>query len=319
MRETGTQLFVYILLLLNLSMGSAESRVAAKDEVKSTPPQISSVFPQGARCGAQMEVTINVQIISPPTKIIFSEPGVTARLLKTANTNVQVKLEVAPHAAIGPHYFRLVTPRGSSNLLIFRVGDLPETEEAEPNDTFEKANRIQAPVTINARMGVDEDIDMYRLRAEAGERLIFDLLAARNGSGGDLAMTLLDARGHTVKHSEDHFLWDPFINITFKEAGEYFLAIRPLDGRGSPDFAYQLMIRSGPYLDSIFPLGARQGTSHELVARGQMLDGAKRIEVTGGPGQALEIKTLGSSTDAVPVHVNVAKDAQLGVYQLRLL
>jgi hypothetical protein len=329
MRETVTRSLplrtpvwrAHLVLLLTLLMGSSEGRVAAKDEVKNNPPQISSVFPQGARCGSQLEVAINGQNLSRTTKIIFSEPGVSARLLKTENTKVRVKLEVAPQASIGPHYFRLVTPRGSSNLMIFRVGDLPETEEAEPNDTFEKASPIQAPVTINARMAVDEDIDMYRLRAGAGERLIFDLLAARNGSGGDLALTLLDARGHIVKHSEDHFLWDPFISFTFKEAGEYFLAIRPLDGRGNPDFAYQLTIRPGPYLASIFPLGAQQGTSPELAVRGQMLAGAKRIEIERNlsqAGQGLELKALSSAADAATVQINVAKDAPLGLYHLRL-
>jgi hypothetical protein len=313
------------VLLLILLMGSGESRVAAKDEVKNNPPQISSVFPQGARCGSQLEVTISGQNLSRTTKIIFSEPGVSAHLLKTANTRVRVKLEVAPDASVGPHYFRLVTPRGSSNLLIFRVGDLSETEEAESNDTFEKANRIQAPVTINARMAADEDIDMYRLKVEAGERLIFDLLAARNGSGGDLALTLLDARGHIVKHSEDHFLWDPFISFTFKEAAEYFLAIRPLDGRGNPDFAYQLTIRPGPYLASIFPLGAQRGSSSELAVRGQMLAGAKRIEAErnlsqgGQGGQGLELKALSSAADTTTVQMNIAKDAPLGIHHLRLL
>jgi hypothetical protein len=327
MRETGAQRLLvrapvwraHIALALILLTGSGESRVAAKDEVKNNPPQISSVFPQGARCGSQLEVAITGQNLSGATKIIFSEPGVTARLLKTATTRVWVKIEVAPDASIGPRYFRLVTPRGSSNLLIFRVGDLVETEEAEPNDTFEKANRIQAPVTINARMAVDEDIDMYRLRAEAGAALIFDLLAARNGSGGDLAMTLLDARGHIVKHSEDHFLWDPFISHSFKEAGEYFLAIRPLDGRGNPDFAYQLTIRPGPYLASVFPMGARQGTALELMLRGQMLAGAKRVEVERSPGQGLEVTALSSAADAATVQLNVAKDAALGVHHLRLL
>jgi hypothetical protein len=308
---------------LTLLSGSDESRVAAKEEVKSSPPQISSVFPQGARGGAELEVTITGQNLSRTTKIIFSEPGISARLQRTANTRVWIKLEVAPHAAIGPHYFRLVTPRGCSNLLIFRVGDLVETEEAEPNDTFEKANRIHAPVTINARMAADEDIDMYLLRAEAGEGLIFDLLAARNGSGGDLAMTLLDARGHTLEHSEDHFLWDPFISFTFKETGEYFLAIRPLDGRGNPDFAYQLTIRPGPFLASIFPLGAQQGTSLELTVRGQMLggkmlSGAKRVEVEPSPGQGVEAAVLNSAADTATVRVNIAKDATLGVYRLRL-
>ena len=326
MRETVTPRFpvrtfvwhVHGVLLLTFLMGSAGTRVAAKDEVKNNPPQISSVFPQGARCGSQLEVTLSGQNLSRTTRIIFNEPGVTARLLKTANTKIWVTFEVAPHASIGPHYFRLVTPRGSSNLMIFRVGELLETEEAEPNDTFVKANRIQAPVTINARMAMDEDIDMYRFRAEAGARLIFDLLAARNGAGGDLAMTLLDARGHLVKHSEDHFIWDPFISFTFKETGEYFLAIRPLDGRGSPDFAYQLTIRPGPYLASIFPLGAQQGTSPELLVRGELLAGAKRIEVERSLGQVLEVAALSSAVDAASVRVKVAQDAPLGVHHLHL-
>ncbi len=295
------------------------SRVSAKDEVKNTPPQISSVFPQGSRCGIQLEGVITGQNLSRTTKIIFSEPGVSARLLKTANTKVWVRFEVAPEAPIGPHYFRLVTPRGVSNLLIFRVGDLLETMEDEPNDTFEKANRIESPVTINARMAVDEDIDMYRLKAVSGESLIFDLQAARNGSGGDLALTLLDARGHIVKHSEDHFLWDPFISFNFKEAGEYFLAVRPLDGRGSPDFAYQLTIRPGPRLASIFPLGAQQGSSTEIMARGQMLALAKRLEVERGQGRGIEVTSLSSAADSATVQMNVAKDSPLGVHQLRLL
>jgi IPT/TIG domain-containing protein len=292
-----------------------------KDEVKNNPPQISSVFPQGARSGSQLEITINGQNLSRTTKIIFSDPGVSASLLKTTNNKVSVKLEVAPDASVGPHYFRLVTPRGSSNLLIFRVGDLTETEEAEPNDTIDKANRIQAPVTVNARMAVDEDIDMYRIKVGAGERLIFDLLAARNGSGGDLALTLIDARGHIVKHSEDHFLWDPFIDFAFKEAGEYFLAVRPLDGRGNPDFAYQLTIRPGPYLTSIFPLGAQRGTATELNVRGEMLAGLKRIEIhqDQGPGQGLEVKAITTASDAVSLQLSVAKVAAPGVYNFRLL
>jgi hypothetical protein len=308
-----------LVLLLAFLVGTGLSQSATKDEVKNNPPQIGSVFPQGARGGSQLEITITGQNLSRTTNIIFSQPGITARLLNTSHTKVGVKLEVAPDAAIGPHYFRLVTPRGSSNLLIFRVGDLRETEEAEPNDTFEKATPIQTPVTINARMAEDEDIDMYRFKAATGEQLIFDLLAARNGSGGDLALTLLNARGHIIKHSEDHFIWDPFISFACKEAGEYFLAIRPLDGRGNPDFVYQLTIRPGPYLASIFPLGAQQGTSRELNLRGQMLSEAKRIEVERGMGQGLEVKMLSSAADAATVQVKTAEDASPGVRHLRLL
>src|SRR5262249_50527437 len=39
----------------------------------------------------------------------------------------------------------------------------------------------------------------------------------------------------------------------------------------------------------------------------------------GSPGQGLEVKALSSVADAATVQVNVAKDAPLGVYQMRLL
>src|SRR5262245_22563934 len=57
MREAVTQRLLvrapiwraHLALLLTLLVGGDGSRVAAKDEVKNNPPQISSVFPQGAR------------------------------------------------------------------------------------------------------------------------------------------------------------------------------------------------------------------------------------------------------------------------------
>src|SRR5262245_12239311 len=110
MRETRTQCLpvwtlawqAYLALLLILLIGSDGSRVAAKDEVKNNPPQISSVFPQGARCGSQLEVTITGQNLSRTEKFIFSEPGASARLLKTATTKAWAKLEGAPDAAMRP-------------------------------------------------------------------------------------------------------------------------------------------------------------------------------------------------------------------------
>jgi hypothetical protein len=55
------------------------------------------------------------------------------------------------------------------------------------------------------------------------------------------------------------------------------------------------------------------------MLRGQMLSGAKRIEVERGLNQGLEVTALNSATDAATVQLNVAKDARLGVHHLRLL
>ena len=55
-----------------------------------------------------------------------------------------------------------------------------------------------------------------------------------------------DAKGRKLWHSEDVFIWDPFIQYTFDEAGAYFAIVQPTHRHNDPNFAYQLDIRTAP-------------------------------------------------------------------------
>ncbi len=177
----------------------------------------------------------------------------------------------AAGAKLGPHYFRIVSTGGASNAALFRVGGLPHRDEREPNSSVDQAEPIALPSTINGRLAVDDDFDFFRFHAERGETLIFDLRAARNGSGLDAALILLDSWGRKLEHEEDTFIWDPFFAHRFAEAGDYLAVVQPTHTRNDPGFGYQLDIHRHAHLETMSPINLAPGSETQVTIFGQGL------------------------------------------------
>src|SRR6202171_6056136 len=132
-------------------------------------PKINSVFPQGSQPGAQLRVEILGEFIDRAQAVVFLDSAISGKVVESTYTGVALDFTVAPDAPLGPHYFRVVTPRGASNILLFRVGDQPHIIEKEPNSTFEQAQEVSLPVTINGRLNVDGDFDFFRFHVKQGQ------------------------------------------------------------------------------------------------------------------------------------------------------
>jgi len=84
------------------------------------------------------------------------------------------------------------------------VGDAPEIEEVEPNNSVEQAQTINLPITINGHIagGADHggkpDEDYFRFSARKGQKLSIDVAAARLGSPFDSVIEILDAHGNSI-------------------------------------------------------------------------------------------------------------------------
>jgi hypothetical protein len=125
---------------------------------QTAPPTLQMVSPTGAQRGTTVTVTITGTNIADPSRIIFSEPGFTAKVTavkevpmekrmtpkgvvrtdapiedKARKYELSATVAIAPDALHGVHAFRLETPLGVSNLLRFAVSSLPEMAEREPN------------------------------------------------------------------------------------------------------------------------------------------------------------------------------------------
>lgn len=274
-------------------------------EIKPRLPALASVFPQGAERGATLRVSILGEHLAGAQAVLFLDRAVRGRVISSDYTTASLEFSVDAQAPLGPHYFRLVSPRGASNILLFRVGDQPHIEEKESNSTFDQAQEVSPPVTINGRLNVDGDFDFFKFRVEKGQSWIFDLRAARNGNGLDPALILLDGHGRKLEHSEDVFIWDPFIYYTFPEPGVYYAVVQPTSIRNDPTFAYQLDIRTAPHLETISPIsmqpGATPGATTEATIYGDGLRGEGTLWFS-EPGFTGEVLDMRGSTARVKLH-----------------
>ena len=84
-------------------------------------------------------------------------------------------------------------------------GNLPtqELNEAEPNNSIDKATSLTLPATVKGRVhregdATDNDVDLFRFNAKAGESWIFEVNAARRKSPLDSTIAILDSDGKPV-------------------------------------------------------------------------------------------------------------------------
>jgi hypothetical protein len=309
-------LSVVLLPLPLLRTVAAEKKEGAK--VAHHLPQLTSVFPQGWSRGSTVRLKVLGEFLDRGCAVVFLNSSLHGRVLQGDPSSAELEFEVPADAAFGLHYFRVVTPRGASNLLPFRVGDLPHRLEHEPNNTFEQSEEVPVPVTINGQLNVPNDFDFYRFHAEKGQTWVFDLRATRLANPLDGALILLDSDQHKLAHSEDYFNWDPFLTYTFAETGMYFVVVQPnADKWLDPNFAYQLDIRAAPQLLTISPLALAPGRETEatLFGAGPIRGPAKLwFGERGFEGEVLDV-----SGSKARVKIRVPSDVREREYKLALV
>jgi hypothetical protein len=130
--------------------------------------------------------------------------------------------------------------------------------EEEPNNTPANAQRVTLPVTIEGKIYPSEDVDVYRFAVEAGEEVLFRVLAKPVDSPLDAVLTLRDQAGHELASNDDYTNADPVLSYRFRKAGEYFIEVRDVAYGGSLESSYRLTISHEPFLRTVYPLGARR-------------------------------------------------------------
>jgi hypothetical protein len=307
--------------LLVLLAASAFPAALETSELTHRLPKLTSVFPQGARPGESVRTEIQGEFLDRASTVLFLDGSISGEVVDVQPSSLRLDFHVGPEASFGPHYFRVLSPRGASNVLLFRVGDLPHVMEREPNSTFAEANTVAPPVTINGRLNFEGDFDFYRFRAEAGQTWIFDLRAARNGNGLDAALILLDEQAREITRNEDYFIWDPFIEHKFDRGGTYTVVVQPTHTQLDPNFAYQLDIRTAPHIETVSPLSMPPGASLEATLYGAgLLDTSAKLTFTRGGAVApgFSGRILGMRDSSALVRIEVPQGADPGAYELTL-
>jgi hypothetical protein len=163
---------------------------------------------------------------------------------KMGDTQLEVSLVVPENTERGDVEFVVVTPTGESNtnfLSVVPAGAL--FAEKEPNPGFRKANNIGRAGFIRGTVGEGSDVDVFRFSGKAGQKISIETKTTRFGSTLDALVTLLDAKGHILKTSDDAAGFDARISRLLPHDGDYFLAITDAHDRGGLTYQYLIELK----------------------------------------------------------------------------
>lgn len=249
-------------------------------------PDLISVFPLGGRQGTSIEVMIRGKHLEDTYAVLFDserlkgtvekveeiieepEEGKKEEKKEENQYGVFLQVEMEPTARVGNHALRLLSPRGISNPLQFRVSSDPVIVEIDtPHHTTNRAQQVTFPVVINGRISEAGKLDYYRFEVVQGEELKLELVpsqqAIANGFRAQLALyrvaeswfdphrsirLAFSARrtGEIVPRSTSSVQLRArtrtrvTLSYRFSEAGPYFVEVGSLDGKSSPDYIYQM-------------------------------------------------------------------------------
>lgn len=191
-------------------------------------PFITGVFPLGATTGSVTQVEVSGWNL--PTNVFSLD---------------------AQNRSEGTSFFAIADGTNLLGTVPFAVDALPDTLEAEPNDSPRQAQTVVLPVIVNGRIQKPGDADVFKIRGRAGETIVAEVTARRLDSPLDGVLKLTDAAGKQIAFNDDNedkasglntHHADPRISVTLPADGEYFLRLTDTQNKGGSEYAYRLRL-----------------------------------------------------------------------------
>lgn len=234
-----------------------------KDEKKPDPPKVIATLPFALVVGATNPFTIRGLALTNASEVrlLSASPAPTVEIKKRGqaslpdkgdpkklgDTQLELQLVLPDDFPPGDLSFTVVTPEGDTGTNWLRVvAKQLLREEKEPNPGFRKSNEVAVPQIIRGVVQEANDVDVFRFRGEAGQRIVIETRSARYGSALDALLTLYDAQGQILKTSDDVGSLDARVVQVLPRSGNYFVAVNDAHDRGGATYTYLMEIRAEP-------------------------------------------------------------------------
>jgi len=248
--------------------------------------QLHAVFPPGGRAGTTVEVELTGAELELAEGLWFDHPGLRAVKPEDAD-GPKFTVTIAPDVPLGAHDARVVGPLGVSNPRVFKVGQRPESSEAEPNNGPEEAQAIAIGQVVNGRINGNSDLDWFEFEGRQGRRVLARLEALGLDSRLDAELRLFDGQGAELDYRHGAPGREPLIDVVLPSDGTYRLEVRDVVYSGSPNHVYRLWVHDGPRVDLVRPLAVEAGRTELFELLGRNLDG-ERLDEGFEPNRPLE-------------------------------
>ena len=251
-------------------------------------PTLNPVVPGGIQRGTALDLTLTGTNLAEPTGLWTSFPAKVT--IPAANNNgkdggkLLVRLEVPKDAPLGFGLLRLATSRGMSNVRLFCIDDLPQVAEVETNRSRATAQPVPVPCVVTGKCDAAESADYFKVTVHSGQRVSFEVLGRRLGSGFDPQLTLYDSRSGRelvggYSNDAPGLQTDPRLTHTFKDAGDYIVEVRDVSYRGAGDYLYRLRVGDFPCATTPLPLALKRGGKAAVRFAGPQVEGVAPVEV----------------------------------------
>src|SRR6185312_6984768 len=248
-------------------------------------PEIGYVFPPGGKAGTTVNVALGGAEWTPDMQFFVHDPrlqldatgplgelqippppywfGAKGRLsalplLRERAARFTLPAGLPP----GPIRWQAANANGATLAGVFIVATGTEIIE----DDQQRGDRIlpALPVTVNGRLGKNEEVDRYKFKARAAGPVTLELTARRLGSNFNGAIEVYDAKHLKIAEAVDTEGNDPALTFVGAAGAEYTVAIHDIDHAGDRSFTYRLAIRPGPRVIATLPACGQRGTKREV-------------------------------------------------------
>lgn len=207
---------------------------------------------------------------------------------------------------------------------VFRVGDLPNVVEIEPNDTIEQAIAVEVPAALNGVIGQPGDVDCYKFSATKGQVYDVRVHARSLRSPLDSVLTIVRQNGAGVASNDDSGSPDSYVRFTAPEDDQYVIMVHDHLRTGGADYAYRVevtpvepkLVMGLPELQQFVDITAPvpRGNRNALLVSAARSDfgGELIVNVADMPaGVAMETVNMAADQTTVPVLLTAEAGAEL--------
>jgi hypothetical protein len=237
-------------------------------------PVLNTVYPAGGRAGTSVTVVMDGAGLNELRGVHTTVPKLTAKRLD-AN---RFHLDIPAGTPAGVYDLRAVGAHGMSSPRAFVVGNRAEALEAEPNDTFDAAQDVPLDAVVNGRIEKPGDVDCFKFKAKAGQRVVLDCSAERIDSRLRAVLEVHDAGGRRRAANRGHTGIDPLVDFLVPADGTYFVRVFDLSYLGSPAHFYRLDIDTKPRVEFAVPCAVTRGKTTKVKLYGRNLSARAAVK-----------------------------------------
>ncbi len=301
-------------LVFGLVVFAACGTAAAQPPPGLPSPRVQNVFPNGAKAGTNVEVTVTGFDVEDPEKLLFAHPGLKGEYLappKDPTPDPKDPKKMIPPPKVnpaGPHKFkvtaaanvppgvydlRFVGKWGVSNPRAFVIGDLIEANEKESNNDVPDAQKIEIGTTVNGVISAPTDVDYTVFTGKKGQRVVVACQASSLDSKAAPMIEVFDVSGRKLAINRNYRDNDAVTDVVLPTDGEYFVRLFQFTYTvGGPDYFYRLSVSAAPWIDAVFPPVVESGKATQVTLYGRNLPGGAPSEGYTADGRPLEKLTV---------------------------